>query len=61
MNLGAAGLDVVGFKYNDDKYCRECFNTLPPDTIKFSRIFRAVIVLSEIKLCCKCHKDLTKE
>jgi hypothetical protein len=56
-----SGLDVVGFKYNDEKYCRECFYKLPPEPIKFSTIRRAVIVQSCIKNCCKCGKDLIKE
>lgn len=60
MNLGKAGLEVVGFKYNDEKYCRECFNQLPPKTIKFGNIRRAVIVLCEDKKCSKCGKDLSK-
>jgi hypothetical protein len=52
MNLGKAGLDVVGFRYDDNKYCRECFNQLPPEKIKFGNIRRAVIVLCENKQCC---------
>lgn len=59
--MGKAGFDVVAFRVDGEKYCRECFHKLPPKTIRFSPVIRAVIVQSCIQNCSKCGKDLTNE
>ena len=59
MDLGKSGLDVVGFKYQDQKYCPDCFVKVTDNrTVKFSPIYRAVIIQSSFKTCDSCNKDL---
>lgn len=56
------GLDVVGFKYEDEKYCRECFRLIQTygQRVRFSPIYLAVQVQSCIKYCKHCGKDLVE-
>lgn len=62
MKLNKAGLDIVGYKYDDQKYCQDCFYSLGlKGKIKFCPILRAVIILSDFKNCCKCGKELNQK
>jgi hypothetical protein len=62
MELGQAGLDIVGFRYEGEKYCKECFRQIETfgQRVRFSRIFLAVQVQSCIKNCKHCGKDLVE-
>ncbi len=62
MELGQAGLDVVGFRYEGEKYCKECFRQIETygQRVRFSPIRLAVQVLSCIKNCKNCGKDLAE-
>lgn len=52
-------LDIVAFRYDGEKYCRQCFQQLPPKQIKFTPVPFAVQRMSCVKNCFKCKKDLT--
>lgn len=55
------GLDVVGFLYEGEKYCRECFRQQGSgQRVRFSPIYLAVQIQSCIKYCKNCGKDLAE-
>lgn len=51
--------DIVAFKFNKEKLCGVCYYELVgTDAVRFGVVYRAVQVLSTLKNCDRCGKNL---
>jgi hypothetical protein len=60
MDLGPSGEEVVGYLYEQGKYCKPCFYKVTPlgKQVRFGTVRRAVQVQSQWKCCDGCGRDV---
>ena len=53
------GMDIVGYKFDNEKYCVDCFyRKMGNNTCSFSPIRKAVQIQSTWRNCYDCGKNL---
>lgn len=60
---GNSELQTVAFRYEGEKYCRQCFYDVTPlgKQVRFLAIPRGLQRTSCVQNCFKCGKDLIKD